>query len=239
MPKSVGAPTVKLDHVRSPPGYVTLMLRPFLMRSAGIVPVHAVVEYGSPSIADPALSSPYVPGICEGGLSAISTSSEPRSSFVTCIDTAEDSASEPSSNIVSASRLPTRCRSMSPYRDSPAVSHVRAGAGKTCDCASSSVTWADPPTHPSRTPRTAPRMTLVGMEVDIVRIALCRDARTRSAKVLEGAGGAADHATSRDDLLDSATHGNDRTRHSVCRFHGGVLFLFVVRRIFRRHTQKP
>ena len=146
MPKSVGAPTVKLDHVRSPPGYVTLMLRPFLMRSAGIVPVHAVVEYGSPSNADPALSSPYVPGICEGGLSAISTSSEPRSSFVTCIDTAEDSASEPSSNIVSASRLPTRCRSMSPYRDSPAVSHVRAGAGKTCDCASSSVTWADPDT---------------------------------------------------------------------------------------------
>ena len=171
------------------------------MRSAGIVPVHAVVEYGSPSIADPALSSPYVPGICEGGLSAISTSSEPRSSFVTCIDTAEDSASEPSSNIVSASRLPTRCRSMSPYRDSPAVSHVRAGAGKTMRLRQLERHLGGPPTHPSRTPRTAPRMTLVGMEVDIVRIALCRDARTRSAKVLEGAGGAADHATSRDDLL--------------------------------------
>ena len=155
---------------------------------------------------------------------------------MTCIDTAEDSASEPSSNIVSASRLPTRCRSMSPYRDSPAVSHVRAGAGKTCDCASSSVTWRTP-THPSRTPRTAPRHDPRRHGGRYRPHSACRDARTRSAKVLEGAGGAADHATSRDDLLDSATHGNDRTRHSVCRFHGGVLFLFVVRCIFRRHTQ--
>ena len=81
-------------------------------------------------------------------------------------------------------------------------------------------------------------MTLVGMEVDIVRIALCRDARTRSAKVLEGAGGAADHATSRDDLLDSATHGNDRTRHSVCRFHGGCYF-FLYDVFFDDTHKKP